>query len=91
MDSTPRPEAIGAASQSLWQGQFFDLSGFKQKAEYNSLPDSYYEVFTNGSTTQLTMQIPAGQDYLSDCEFWFKIKACNGNQTQIFDSTDVPS
>lgn len=61
------------------------------KADYNSLPDSYYEVFTNGSTCQMTLQVPAGQDYLNDVEIWCKIKACNGNLTQITNSTDVPS
>lgn len=91
MDSSMRPEAISAASQSIRTGSFFDLSGFKQHQEYHALPDSYYEVFTNGSTTQITMQVPAANDYLNDIEFWFKIKAANGNQAQIKNSTDVPS
>lgn len=50
MESTPWPEGISAASQSLWQGSFFDLSGFKQHQEYIAMPESYYEVFTNGAT-----------------------------------------
>lgn len=54
------------------------------------MPESYYEVFTNGATAQMSINVPAGQDYLNDVEFWFYIKPCNGNQTQVFNVADVP-
>lgn len=34
-----RPENLSSASQSLWSGSFFDLSGFKQHQEYINFPD----------------------------------------------------
>lgn len=39
MQDELRPESIGALSQSMRTGGFFDLSGFKQHQDYLSFPE----------------------------------------------------
>lgn len=75
-----RPEKIAGASQSIRAGGFFDLSGFKKHVDQIGFPQQAYTL--NGTEQIVSINIPAGQDYLNDVQFWFKLyyKLANGNE-----------
>lgn len=70
---TMRPENISSLHSSIRTTQFFDLSGFKQKQEFISFPNEEYLIPKGGAVKQMTITVPAQQDYLTDVEFWFRL------------------
>jgi len=49
-----------------------------------SFPEQIYDV--KGATRQMTINIPAGQDYLNDVSFWFNVEfvKSDGNKMAEF-------